>query len=98
LLEIGKIHKIKALFEGCAFSVQIEYFLDYGAANSARGLGFNGPNFNDFSLLSTAKCRVFGNLFKPDQRSCTNVLAYKTGKSLICRAEDPATDKLKLAR
>ncbi len=68
-----------ALFEGCAFSVQIEFLLVYGVVDSARGL-----NFNDFSLLLAANCRVRGNLFKPDQRSGINinVLAYKTGKSL----------------
>jgi len=41
-----------------------------------------GLNFNGFSVLSAANCRVYGNLFKPDQHSGINVLAYKTGKSL----------------
>ena len=90
------------------FTVQFELFLDYGAVNSARDMNVNGlnfnslnincPNINYFSLLSTANCRVCGNLFVSDRCSDTNVLTYKTGRSLNAGRENPATDKLKLAR
>jgi len=84
LLEFGKVHKNKALFEGCAFAVLIECFIDYGAVKLAKGLNFNGLNFNGLNfnglnfnglnfngirLLFTANCRVCGNLFKPSRCS-----------------------------